>query len=132
MELIARTKKSILIISFFYFLAAATPLAAAPLKVLHLTFHKGCAQQVQAIAQNLSLDLTTWYIPDLPPKFFDGQAEGNALYNIGHTRAKNIWQLHAAFFHQFDLIFTSDTAALSRIFLQNNSQIPQGDLTKIF
>lgn len=108
------------VISFFYFFAAV----AAPLKVLHLTFHRGCAQQVQAIAQNLSLDLTTWYVPDLPPRFFDGYAEGNALYNIGHTRAEKIWQLHSAFFHQFDLIFTSDTAALSRIFLQNNSPIP--------
>jgi hypothetical protein len=54
-----------------------------------------CAQQVETIAQNLSLDLTTWYIPDLAPGFFDGPAEGLAA--------------SFCFFHQFDLIFTSDT-----------------------
>lgn len=91
-----------------------------PIKVLHLTFHKGCAEEVQRVAQDLSIDLTTWFIQDLPPNFFDGQRTTNALYNIGHDRAARIWDLHKDFFDKFDMIITSDTAPLSRIFLQNN------------
>ncbi|MBS0628574.1 MAG: hypothetical protein JSS09_10265, partial [Verrucomicrobia bacterium] len=89
-------------------------------KVLHLTFHRGCEIEIQKVAQALSLDLTTWFIQDLPPKFFDGQTIGNALYNIGHERAERIWSLHKEFFESFDIVITSDTAPLSRIFLQNN------------
>jgi hypothetical protein len=55
---------------------------------------------------------------------FDGKTKGSALYNIGHDRAKNIWELHKNFFCQFDVIITSDTAPLARIFLQNNCRIP--------
>lgn len=109
---------------FFLILFASFHCAAAPLKVLHLTFHKGCASEVEALAKKLSLALTTWYIPDLPPYFLDGYSTGSALYNIGHKRAERIWELHKKEFEQFDLIFTSDTAPLSRIFLQNQSKIP--------
>ncbi len=112
----------------FYFLILCSfclcDILASPIKALHLTFHRGCAKQVETIANHFSIDLTTWYIPDLPPLFFDGCTQGSALYNIGHRRAQNIWNLHAPFFQQFDLILTSDTAALSRIFLQNNSSTP--------
>jgi hypothetical protein len=55
----------------------------------------------------------------LPPQFFDGSATGNALLNIGHERAKRIWDLHRNYFETFDLIITSDTAPLARVFLQN-------------
>ena len=90
-----------------------------PIKVLHFTFNKGCAKEVEGIAKELSLSLETWYIPALPPRFFDGITSGNALYNIGHERAERIWNLHRSYFEQFDVIVTSDTAPLSRIFLQN-------------
>ncbi len=89
------------------------------LKVLHLTFHRGCAREFAGIAKALGLDLVTWYIPSLPPFFLDGKTTGNALYNVGHRRAQDIWEKHRDFFEQFDLILTSDTAPLSRIFLQN-------------
>ena len=92
---------------------------APPLKVLHLTFHRGCAREFTGIAKALGLDLVTWYIPNLPPFFLDGKTTGNALYNVGHQRAQDIWEKHRDFFEQFDLILTSDTAPLSRIFLQN-------------
>ncbi len=55
---------------------------------------------------------------------FDGVAQENALYNIGHERAKRIWALHHDFFNSFDVILTSDTAPLSRIFLQNGWKKP--------
>jgi len=88
------------------------------IKVLHLTFHKGCQKEIEGVAKELSLDLETWFIPDLPLQFFDGASKGNCLYNMGHKRAENVWQLHKEFFDRFDVIITSDTAPLSRIFLQ--------------
>lgn len=94
------------------------------LKVLHLTFHKGCVKEFEGVASDLSLDLETWFIPDLPPKFFDGATSGNALYNIGHERAERIWETHKDYFQKFDAILTSDTAPLSRIFLQNGFSKP--------
>ena len=76
------------------------------------------------MAKSLELELTTWYIHELPPHFFDEVTQGNALYNIGHERADRIWQKHKPFFDQFDVIMTSDTVALSRIFLQNHFAKP--------
>lgn len=94
------------------------------LKVLHLSFHKGCILDFEKVAKELSLDVTTWFIHDLPPRFFDGVASGAALYNIGHDRAERVWQLHKDFFDSFDAIITSDTAPLARIFLQNEWKKP--------
>ncbi|PJD94650.1 MAG: hypothetical protein CK425_10995 [Parachlamydia sp.] len=97
---------------------------APPFKVLHLTFHKGCQNEVAALAKEFAFDLTTWFIPDLPDKEFDGKSHGCTLYNIGHERAKKIWKKHKTFFKSFDLIITSDTAPLARIFLQNKWKKP--------
>ena len=99
-----------------------------PIKVLHLSFHKGCCNDFAEVAEELGLELTTWYIlgrETHPLIFFDGKTHsGNAVYNIGHDRAKAIWEIHKDFFNQFDVIVTSDTAPLSRIFLQNNWKKP--------
>jgi hypothetical protein len=108
-----------LLISGFFFMIPCF-LFCSPLKVLHLTFHRGCANEIEIVAQKLSLDLTTWYIHDLPAYFFDESSTGCCLYNIGHARAERIWSKHRSYFESFDLIITSDTAPLSRIFLQNN------------
>lgn len=94
------------------------------LKILHLTFHLGCKKEFEGIAKTLGYQLDTWHIPELPPNFFDGTTSGNALYNIGHERAERIWNLHKDTFSQYDLILVSDTSPLSRIFLQNQSNIP--------
>lgn len=98
--------------------------APTKLKVLHLTFHTGCAREVEQIATYVNLDLTTWNVLELPDQFFDGTSSGNNLYNIDHARAQRIWERHKDFFQSFDAIITSDTAVLSRIFLQNNAKIP--------
>jgi hypothetical protein len=95
-----------------------------PLKILHLTFHKGCVKEIEAVAKILGHELTTWWIPGLPARFLDGISEGNALYNMGHERAERVWDLHKETFEQFDLILTSDTAPLARIFLQNGYKKP--------
>ena len=94
------------------------------LKILHLTFHRGCEKEINAVAKELSIHVDTWFIPDLAPLSFDGTTKGNALYNIDHTRAERIWNLHKDEFNRYDAILTSDTAPLSRIFLQNGWKKP--------
>jgi hypothetical protein len=102
----------------------AISLVARPLQLLHLSFHKGCINEINFIAQELQFNVTSMFIPHVPPGEFDGQTSGNALYNMGHDRAKNIWNKHKDYFNQFDAIITSDTAPLARIFLQNNFTKP--------
>jgi len=99
-------------------------LSQQPLHILHVSFHKGCINDIQLIADELDFRVTSLFIPDIPPQEFDGKTAGNALYNIGHDRALNIWNKHKDYFNQFDGIITSDTAPLARIFLQNNYEKP--------
>jgi hypothetical protein len=95
----------------------------AKLKVLHLGFHHGIEAIFKNVANELDLDITSWLISELPDFFFDPLIEkcsSPTLYNIGHDRAERIWQKHHQFFNSFDVIVTSDTAVLARIFLQNH------------
>ena len=94
-----------------------------PLRVLHLSFHTGCIKDFEEVAKKLGVDLTSWYILGDRPRF-DGYSMGNAVYNIGHQRAETVWNRHKDYFDQFDVIITSDTAPLSRIFLQNGWKKP--------
>ncbi|HJZ24265.1 MAG TPA: hypothetical protein VJ201_07455 [Candidatus Babeliales bacterium] len=100
-----------------------TPYALS-LHILHLSFHRGCISEINLIAQQLGAEVTSIFIPNLAPKEFDGKSAGNVLYNIGHERALNVWNKHKDYFNQFDAVITSDTAPLSRIFLQNNYTKP--------
>jgi hypothetical protein len=95
-----------------------------PLRILHLTFHKGCESEIKAVCNHFGFELETWFIPHLPPRFFDGVSSGAALYNIGHKRALDIWNLHKETFETFDVVITSDTAPLARVFLQNGFAKP--------
>lgn len=97
---------------------------AKPLNILHVSFHKGCIREINFIAKTLGFNVTSLFIPDIPPTEWDGQSKGNALYNVGHERATNIWNKHKDYFNQFDAIITSDTAPIARIFLQNNYTKP--------
>jgi len=94
------------------------------LHILHLSFHKGCINEINFIAEKLDIQVTSFFIPDIAPGEWDGYASGNALYNVGHKRAACIWNKHKDYFNQFDAVITSDTAPLSRIFLQNNYTKP--------
>lgn len=95
-------------------------------KILHMSFHLGCVKDFEEVARELSLDVTSWYIlaADLPRTHFDGESTGNHVYNITHERARKVWEKHKNYFDQFDAIITSDTAPLSRIFLQNGWSKP--------
>lgn len=98
----------------------------ADLKILHLSFHKGCLNDFEEVCKELGAKVTSWYIlgNDMPKYHFDGISTGNYVYNIGHDRANRVWEKHKNYFNQFDLIVTSDTCPLSRIFLQNNWKKP--------
>lgn len=76
------------------------------MKILHITYHSGVDANLNFIAAKLGHEITTQW------------ADWN--YNIGHNRAKEIWEKHKDYYQQFDLIITSDTGPLARIFLQNN------------
>ena len=80
------------------------------MKILHLTFHNGPTMDLKYISNELNVNIQT--------KFFDDGTNGK--YNIGFDRAKNYWDKHKEYFKKFDMIITSDTAPLSRIFLQHN------------
>lgn len=81
------------------------------LKVLHISFHKGCQNDIEYIAEKLKFDLSYMEYDDL---------SGNNKYNITHDKALNAWNKYKDYFNTFDIIITSDTTPLSRIFLQNN------------
>ena len=85
------------------------------MKILHISFHKGCQNDIQFVCDSLKHELE--YMT-----FEDGITKGNARYNIGHQRAKTCWNNYKEYFNTFDLIITSDTTPISRVFLQNNFQ----------
>ncbi len=90
-------------------------------KYLHITFHKGCMLEVDRVAKALDVDVTPWFILEKPLEHFEGQNSGLYVYNMTEERAQRVWEKHKDYFNQFDAIITSDTAPLSRIFLQNNN-----------
>ena len=83
------------------------------LKVLHISFHKGCQNDIEYLSKKLNFELK--FMP-----YTDETVEGGDIYNINHERALNNWNKNKDYYNSFDIIITSDTALLSRIFLQNN------------
>jgi hypothetical protein len=110
------------------FFISISPLLSAQdyksLKILHMSLHAGCIKDFEEVGKELDLDLISWYIHKSPEQFEGFRAENNNIYNIGPERAARVWQKNKDYFEQFDVIVTSDTAPLSRIFLQNNWQKP--------
>ena len=85
------------------------------MKVLHISFHRGCQNDIEYVAKQLQFELEFMnYTCDL--------SVGNDKYNITHEKAEYQWNKYKDYYNQFDVIITSDTAPISRIFLQNNFQ----------
>ena len=84
------------------------------MRVLHISFHNGCHNEITYIMNKLGHQLSFL-------AFNDGT---KGKYNIGHNRAEKYWNKHKDYFNRFDLIITSDTAPISRVFLQNNWKKP--------
>src|SRR5689334_6402784 len=116
--------KTFLYTLFFALFAGKLDIHATQQSLLHLTFHKGCAREIEYITQHFGIKLTTMFIQSLAEYEFDPASHGNVLYNITHDRAERIWQTHKEYFDQFDLVLVSDTTPLARIFLQNNWEKP--------
>lgn len=110
-------------VSIIFISALCAPSSSSAFKILHLSLHKGCINDFEEVARALSLEVTNYYIHDAADQF-DPEANGNDIYNITHERAERIWHVNKEFFAQYDAIITSDTAPLSRIFLQNGWKKP--------
>lgn len=80
------------------------------MKILHLTFHGGCALEIEGIMSTLGHHVNT-----IRPE---------ACYNIGHELAEKLWFKYGMEWSRYDLVITSDTAPLARPFLQHNYQKP--------
>lgn len=93
-------------------------------KILHLSFHLGCIKEVEHVARTLDLDVTPWYVFAKPLMEFEGRNSGFEIYNMLPDRAQRIWEKHKDYFNTFDIIWITDTAPLSRVFLQNNWEKP--------
>ncbi len=76
------------------------------MKILHITYHSGLTLNLNFVAKSLGHEIETQF--------------ANWNYNIGHNRAEEIWNKYKDYYNQFDIVITSDTCPLSRIFLQNN------------
>jgi hypothetical protein len=89
-----------------------------PPKVLHASFHKGCILDFEDVAEELGIDLTSWFVFSSPVVDFDGVTDDLNVYNLCVERARRVWERHKHYFRGFDVVVTSDTAPLSRIFLE--------------
>ena len=76
------------------------------MKVLHVSHHQGCREDLDYIAARLGLTIDHY--------------EYRGGYNIDATRAEAGWRANRERFLSYDAIVISDTAPLSRIFLQND------------
>lgn len=86
------------------------------LKILHISFHMGCHNEITNVVKLLN----DKYNKKIKLSFMEFNDGTRGKYNIGHDRADKYWNKHKEYFETFDIIITSDTAPISRVFLQNN------------
>jgi hypothetical protein len=83
------------------------------MKLLHVTFHKGCELDIAYVFNKLGHTIEVW-------RFDDGETKDGSIYRINKNRAQKCWDKYKDYFNTFDGIITSDTCPTSRPFLQNN------------
>jgi FkbM family methyltransferase len=91
-------------------------------KILHLSFHKGCINDFHYICDKLghTCEVLSSFKECCTNQSIEPIWEpDNRHYMITHESAIKYWNRYKDYFNQFDIIVTSDTAVLSRIFLQN-------------
>lgn len=86
------------------------------MRILHLSFHTGCHNDITYLVSELNKDR----VKKIKLSFMEFNDGTKGKYNVGHERAKNFYDKHFGYFNTFDIIITSDTAPISRVFLQNN------------
>lgn len=75
------------------------------MRVLHITHHRGCEIDFNFVCKAIGHEVTVQ------------NADWN--YNMGRELADKLWIKHRNFYESFDVIVTSDTAPLSRIFMRD-------------
>lgn len=91
-------------------------------KILHLSFHKGCINDFHYICDKLghTCEVLSSFKECCTNQSIEPIWEpDNRHYMITHESAIKYWNRYKDYFNEFDTIVTSDTAILSRIFLQN-------------
>jgi len=78
-------------------------------EVLHISHHIGCFRDQEYVLNKLGFEVTNH-------KFYDG------VFQITEDIANDFWKNHKDQLNDFDYIVTSDTAPLSRIFLENQEE----------
>ena len=86
------------------------------MKILHLSFHTGCHNDITYLVNKLNKNRND----KIKLSFMEFNDGTKGKYNIGHERAEKYYNKHIEYFNTFDVILTSDTAPISRVFLQNN------------
>lgn len=80
------------------------------MKVLHISHHIGCMRDHQYIYDKLTLDYEFYKFP-------------KGLFYITKGIANQMWNERKDYYNSFDFIVTSDTAPLSRIFMENINEL---------
>lgn len=65
-------------------------------KILHLSFHNGCQNDMEYISKKLGFELHFM-------KFTDGITQGNDIYNVTHQRAKDAWDKYKDYYQTLDV-----------------------------
>ena len=86
------------------------------MRILHLSFHTGCHNDITYMINELNKNRDN----KIKLSFMEFNDGTKGKYNVGHDRAKKYYDKHLEYFNTFDTIITSDTAPISRVFLQNN------------
>jgi len=85
------------------------------MRILHISFHTGCHNDITYLVDQLNKENNNIIL-----KFMEFNDGTKGKYNIGHERAEQFFHKHHEYFNTFDTIITSDTAPISRVFLQND------------
>lgn len=85
------------------------------MNILSIGFHYGALVAIEDMLKNFG---TSENIYAVNSELLPIDASGYH-YNMTEERANSLWKEHQDFYNQYDVIITSDTAPLSRIFLQN-------------
>jgi len=80
------------------------------MKILHISHHIGCMRDHAYIYDKLGAEYEFWKFP-------------KGLFCITLEVAQRIWKERRDYFNKFDYIVTSDTAPLSRIFMENVAEL---------
>ena len=83
------------------------------LRMLHLGFHKGLRYELEGVACKLGVSIDFESFPD------EGRCS-NTKYNVDTDHARLIWERHGSrWLASYDVIITSDTAPIARVFLEH-------------